>query len=258
MLIIRPEQMAALEAVTMKNFEDEMVEHLAVFAPRLYEIAGEKIFLEIIRLGSQGAKDYGFTMRGPVQFFIESMFTLGCNFDTDPQYPWCHEILQDAEVQDELIRADHLFDSVTDYLNAAVGADNQYVKIALKKLNNIGSDLLDTVSPDIKGSLLERMEELYPEKTQVIGKESLSRLIEVSVAVAQDHRIESKKGVGLVCLLMFMFGHGVTHDPLYPWIKDTLEDPTLLEQDRRIDKLANRTWTYTGAVYKYLSQQTAS
>lgn len=253
MLIVRREQMTALDLVAMKNFEDEMVEHLAVFAPRLYEMHGDKIFREIIRLGTQRAKAYGFTTRGPVQFFIETMFTLGCDFDADPQYPWCREILEDVEDTDELIRADHLFDALNGYLDAAVGADDRYAVIALKKLNNIGPRLLNTVTADIYGSVLAGMAEFYPEKTGYIGKESLSCLIEESVAVAQRHDIKSQRGIGLICLLMFMFGHGVTHDPLYPWIKNTLEDSSLREEDSRMDKLAARTFAYAGAVQKYFS-----
>lgn len=245
--------MKALEVAATKHFEGEMLEHLAVFAPRLYEIDGEEIFREIIRLGIQRAKNYRFTMRGPVRFFIESMFTLGCDFDTDPQYPWCHGILRNIEDPDEIIRSDHLFDVMNDYLDAAAGADNRYALFALQKLNHTGPHLLGTVTADHKSALLEKMAEFYPEKTQRVGKESLLRLIGEAETAARIHAMESKNGVVLICLLMFMFGHGVTHDPLYPWVKKTLEDPSLLTPDERIDKLASRTWVYTGAVHRNLS-----
>lgn len=253
MLRIKREQMNALEAVAMKHFEDEMLERMAVFAPRLYEIYGEKIFREVIRQGIQRAKAHRFTMRGPVQFYIETMFTLGCDFDSDPQYPWCREILEDVEVQDELVRADHLFDMMNDYLDAAVGVDSQYVVIALKRLNSIGPNILNMLTADIKGSLLAGLEEFYPEKTQMVGKKSLSRLIEEGFAVAKKHGIDSKKGSALISILMFMFGHGVIDDPLYPWIKNTLEDPSILDQESRVDKLAFKTRTYASAVLEYLS-----
>lgn len=245
--------MKALEAAAMKHFEDEMLEHMAVFAPRLYEIHGDKIFREVIRLGIQRAKTYRFTMRGPVQFYIETMFTLGCDFDSDPQYPWCREILEDVETQDELVRADHLFDVINDYLDAAVGVDSRYVVIALQRLNNIGPDILNMITADSKGSLLAGLKEFYPEKTHIVGKKALSRLIEEGFAVAKKHGIDSNKGSALISILMFMFGHGVIDDPLYPWIRNTLEDPSIADQESRADKLAFKTMTYARAVTEYLS-----
>ena len=40
-----------------------------------------------IRFGLERAGSYGFTIRGPVRFYIELMVRLGCDFDTDPPYP---------------------------------------------------------------------------------------------------------------------------------------------------------------------------
>lgn len=97
MLIIRKETMEVFEEALLRNFEDEMVQHIKQFTPRHSEIIGEQCVRQVAKMGIERARQYGLTNRGPVRFYIELMFMLGSNFDTDPQYPWAGEILNDPE-----------------------------------------------------------------------------------------------------------------------------------------------------------------
>ena len=107
MLVIRDQQMQAFAQNAKKQFEAETVPHISRFAPRQFEILGEKTIGQIVSLGIERAEKYGFTNRGPVRFYIELMFMFGSDFDTDPQYPWAAELLggSDAGRSDDSSRS---------------------------------------------------------------------------------------------------------------------------------------------------------
>jgi hypothetical protein len=63
MLKIRKEQMEVFEQAAIRNFEDEMVQHLKKFSPRHCDVIGEDNVREVIRLGIERGKKYNLTNR---------------------------------------------------------------------------------------------------------------------------------------------------------------------------------------------------
>jgi hypothetical protein len=43
---------------------------------------------------------------------------------------------------------------------------------------------------------------------------------------------------------MFAFGHGCTHDPLYPWIARTLKDERIKDPAARAERLEKKAITW--------------
>src|SRR6187431_1511713 len=111
MLTIRTAQFEALRAVPRGVFEDSMVAHLAKYAPKHCEVIGQDAVREAIRLGIDRARTYGLTNRGPVRFYLESMFMFGSDFDTDPQFSWATAILNDGRLSDQMAKADRLYET---------------------------------------------------------------------------------------------------------------------------------------------------
>ena len=85
-LVIRREQMRALEGAQTGLFADELVAHIQGFAPTLFASMGNDAVRATVSMGLKNALGYGFTIRGPARFYVEAMFMLGSFFDTDPQY----------------------------------------------------------------------------------------------------------------------------------------------------------------------------
>src|SRR6266540_2596886 len=110
MLIIRPTQLNSFEEAALRHFEDEMVPHLAKFAPKHCQVIGEQAVRQAIRLGIGRARKFGLTNRGPVRFYIELMFMFGCDFDNDPQLDWANEVLNDTTLLDQMAKAERLYD----------------------------------------------------------------------------------------------------------------------------------------------------
>ncbi len=253
MLKIRKEQIQAIKAHTLVQFEQEMVQHLGTYAPRLFEIRGEPAFSRLVHWGVQKAAGYGFTNRGPTRFFLETMVALGSEFDTDPQLPDVGHMLGQTDEADQMKRADQLFKEISRFLEKTKGPKNRYAIQALENLRLLKL-YPDARAPEsLQPELIERMQLTYPQKSRFIGKEPLISLIDSASEQARALHVNTPAGISLLTALMFALGHGVMRDPLYPWVSQTMTDPTYGDSEQKIERLYSRAKTYLDATMKHLA-----
>lgn len=251
MPVIPNEQTDSIKAVAIQKFELEMLEHMAAYAPKLHELYGDTVFQTMIRQGIQQAFVYGFSYRGPIRLYIELMFSLGHRFDTDPQYPWCRKILNDHNDPDQMRRAERLFAATDRYVTTAFGKANQHVVTALQRLKDDKTFFLQLFQTNRETSILAVLQGYYPEKTRAIGQRALISLVHRAQQEAENYDVATRQGANLLCVLMFIFGHSVMDDPLYPWVKRTLNGARFQQSNQRIGKLSAKTGTYMSAVGNY-------
>jgi hypothetical protein len=108
MLIIRQEQMDEFIRIAAKSFEDWMLVHLKNFFPDEYQALGDPEVRETIKYGIGKAESYSITTERDVSKYIDLMFALGQDFDTDPDLTWVQEILQDETLPDPEERMNRL------------------------------------------------------------------------------------------------------------------------------------------------------
>jgi hypothetical protein len=255
MLVIRKEQMEVFEQAALRTFEDQMVEHLKEFAPKHCEVLGESGVRQVVRLGMERARRYGFTNRGPVRFYLESMFLFGSDFDTDPQLPWAGEILKDPTIWDQTVRADRLYDRVMDYLNQVAGPDCEYAKEALRKASRQRFEGVPVSDENFENKVIARLNEVYPQKCAYIGEAALRTLVRRGNFLAERYSVSIDAGVVLFIGLMFALGHGFARDPLFPWIERTLNDTRIDNPNKRVERLHSRAMTYLSRALAYLEQE---
>ncbi len=133
MLTIRPEQMEVFRKAALQKFEDKLVGHLREYAPRHSEALGGPGIRQVIRLGLDRAAAYGFTTRRTARFYLEMMYLLGSDFDTDPLLPWVAAVLTDPDLADPMTRADRHYDAATTYRAAVFGPDYEHETEALRR-----------------------------------------------------------------------------------------------------------------------------
>ena len=71
-----------------------------------------------------------------------------------------------------------------------------------------------------------------------------------SKATEEANRLGLPEGDGILAGVMLIFGHGATHDPLYPWISGVLRDPS---SQGRLQKLYTRLRVFAENVRKRLA-----
>lgn len=240
MLRIRPEQLKVLEVDVLRRFKEEMVEHSKEFSPQLCNNLSDKQLHVIIKQSIKRADKYGFTNRGSVRLYLEIKLLLGSNFDTDPQYPKLAEILKRDDEQ--MQRADALYEVVVDYENQVIGSGAIYKVQALEILSEFVHEKLVFQPNTFVTEMLDKMTQMYSQKVNYIGTDDLTELIIEGQRKAREFRFSTTTNHGeiLLILLMFSFGHGCIRDPLYPWISQILYDEKIIDPAIKIKLLEEK------------------
>jgi len=244
MLTIRQEQVDAFRQHHLRKFEDEMVEHLKKFAPQHWRVIGEETGRQVIRLGIEQAKKYGFTNRGPVRFYIEMMFMFGSYFDTDPQCLWATEILRDPQNLDQTNRADRLYEVMTKYWADVAGPNNVRTFTALHKLSEAQAEDYVTAGVSLEDGFLAGLKIIYPQKCAYLGERPLRALLKKTFGLADKHDFKSNEGIGLMIVLTFFLGHECTRDPLHGWIARGLSEERFASPAQRSANLQTKALLY--------------
>jgi hypothetical protein len=244
MLTIRRQQQQAFQRAALRRFEDEMVEHIKKFAQKHCEVIGEPAVRSVIRLGMARAKQYGFTNRGPVRFYLELMFMFGSFFDGDPQLPWVMQILNDRAMQDQMVRAERLHGMTMEYLIYVVGPNKEYYMEALRRISQARVEDFPVTDGDIENAAVRALNTLYPQKCEYVEQARLRALIQGCLKEAKDHGVSTWKGVLLFILLAFTLGHGCASDPQFPWIGATLDNAPVGDPDARTERLYKKATAY--------------
>jgi len=222
MLTIRKDQVKVFEEQKLITFVDEMVKHISEFTPEQFKIIKEPDIRKIIALGIKRADNYGLTFRGPVRFYLEMMFMVGSDFDTDPQYYWIREILVNNHEKNQMKRADLLYDKVIGFLDKMMGENYEYEIGALKKFVKIPFDDFQAFNHEEPVKFVVKLKEIFPEKVKLINERAFLQLHEHALTVARKYGIADDGGIAISFSLMFTFGHGCYTDLQYPWIANTL------------------------------------
>ncbi|MGA2600478.1 MAG: hypothetical protein ABSH09_26220 [Bryobacteraceae bacterium] len=251
-MLIRNPQIQSLEAAALRNFENEMVEHLFQFARRHSEVVGAESVRNTARMGMERAAKYGFDNRGPVRFYIELIAMFGMDFDTDPQYPWAADALRNPAIPDQMERAERLYEAFNAYLDKAAGPENQFAIAALRRSAEVRWEDLAAPGSATGPAILRRFQALYPEKFAYVGPPALVQLVRSAEEAAGAHGLGSGAGSALAAGLMFTMGHGFISDPQFPWIASTLNNEAIAASNKKAERLFARMKTYLNAVLKGL------
>jgi hypothetical protein len=246
MLKIRPEQMEEMSKVTLKTFEDDMVEHVKKFFPGYYDVLGEPIVRDVILYGVDRAEEYDLTTQRDVCLYINLMFLLGSNFDKDLQLPWIAEALGDETGTDPSARIDRLYDEAMEYLDEVAGVNNENLRKALLNIREVPfQDFSDSATRTVDHGKIAALKKVWPHKYEKIGESLFRRLVLHGIESAGGFGITTERGVGIFTGLMFMLGSGFDTDPQFPWAAEVLNDESITDQATRVDRLHKESMAFS-------------
>lgn len=244
MLVVRAEQMNCFKKAALISFEEEMLAHLSDFAPQMIKSIGIEQTRKVVQLGVAQAAKYGFTYRGPVRFYLEMMLLFGSAFDTDPQYPWAAEILTKQDSNEQMQRAEFLYEKALDYQQKVSGPDDMHTLAALKRIVSLVRHPLTIPAENYISAMLKEIVQIHPQKAAYIGESALEAIIRKAAAGAQRQQFLTVRGVMLVSLLMLTLGHGCGADPLYPWVNKILVSQDTANPEIKIQSLEKQFLTW--------------
>ena len=254
MLTITPRQMAQIEASVSERYVQTLVVHAQGFAPRLCEVAGSAAVHEAAALAMRRALALGWSEQHLVRFYLDLGMTLGCDFGSDPQYPWAAPNLQASAIESPHTLACRLHDEFVAYSTAVTGPDGENVQDALRRLVAEGPGNLPADGTDVAASLWATLNRIYPQKAARCGGTAVQRVAVAARREAEAHGLPADAGTWILGALMLVFGVGVCRDPLYPWVAATLAGPHVEGQQSRVRRLWRKAVTYADHAARYLAQ----
>jgi hypothetical protein len=93
MLKIRDQQMVVLQDLQRQTFGDATLAFIRERYPQACASFSEADLRGMVALALRKAREHGITAHADILRYINVMFTLGCDFEADPDYPWAQEIM---------------------------------------------------------------------------------------------------------------------------------------------------------------------
>lgn len=98
MLIIRREQMEALDAACLRQFQNREIARLRARFPEKTQELDDQEIRQVITTAIESAKKYKVTDEVDVGRYLDFMFRYDYEFDTNTDTSWAHEILMDENL----------------------------------------------------------------------------------------------------------------------------------------------------------------
>ena len=238
--------MDALSDAAIRAFEDRTYNHLQKYFPTHCRLLGKEQMHRVIQHGWTKAKSYDLTPECCVRSYIEFMCLLGGGFDTDPLLPWAAEMLNDKSTSDQVARGDRLYDRAFEYIKHVIpdyrdAQGNPITARFVGELRQLKHEPDERPGPDstlaFSRELKARLEGVFPAKCQYVGEERVRGLIATAIYRAAGYGITGERGVTLFAVLMFVLGMRFDQDLLLPWASATLNDESITDQKKKVDKL---------------------
>ncbi len=110
MVIIRKEQMDVFPRPVASDLECRIHTHVTRTFPAQCDALGDPEVRRRIRAGMARARRYAIESHYDIMRFVDLLFLLGPEFETDGDLPWAKEILNDPSARDGTERLDRLYE----------------------------------------------------------------------------------------------------------------------------------------------------
>jgi len=216
MFRISSNQMKALSDSTRRAYEKRAIKALLEIFPSKEETLGADGMLMMVQEGIDRSRRYGIKNQSEVFMYTALMLTIGGRFDEDQLIPWASSILSN-NTNSSSDKISRLYKAAVFYTNATYGADGSFFLNALNKICCAKhSDFYEMMrANDPIGSIVQKLEHFYPEKSAFIGTDILMRWVCKEIEISQAGRSETRVHVDrfLYLILMFLWGSEFTKDP---------------------------------------------
>ncbi len=243
-MVIRDQQMLALEEYSKRAFENRMIDRLRTYFPKPAEQLGEPQLRLIVQFSEARAEKHALTHERSVALYLDLMMVLGSKFDQDPQIPWAAAILADRSFPTQADRIDLLHSRGWEYgqkISADFESDTGFRSGLIQSIGEIryksAEDLSPQTSQQTAQEMFSRLHTLFPAKTQILGEEGVRLHVERAFKTAAGYGISNCRGVWLFSALMFVLGTDFDTDPQFPWASLTLTDKSIADPILRTDRL---------------------
>lgn len=217
-----------------RDFIFKVYNYLEEFFPDTHDFFNEEQIRNTIQLGIEKAHSYKIYSKNDICSYICLMFTfMGSHFDVDPLYPWANQILK--PVKNNLTPTITASEKVVLLWKKQQEIDSKLFSsnstFLIKQFQTLGSlkllnDFEETSLP-LRHRVHSRLESHYPEKYNLIERQSIDSLITEGFELCRVYNINDEAEICWFISLMFLFGSRFDADPKYPIYEYLKEKKTL-------------------------------
>jgi len=228
MLVIRHDQLVALQGPAVSRFETDMLAHLGRHYPLDKVLLGDDGMRAVIRAGRQKAMAAGFTTSDDIARFVTLCLVLGSGFTDDPLLPWASRIV--AQGAGTFGTGARLAEEAAVYLELTNGADGRAALVAM--LRAVSLDFATATAaataadlghdPDPDASLWQLLRHLWPRKHRRIQPAQRVAFLKTAKAAAAADGMDTAGSARLHSILTFLLGADFSNDPALPWARAAL------------------------------------
>lgn len=232
-MLIRKEQMEALEDAQRDAFETRMLARLRQYFPKHPEFLEERQLRKLIRLSVERSASYGMSSERSATLYLDLMCVLGAGFDQDPLLPWTQEILQDPAFPSQVERMNALYSQGWEF---AVHASEDFQQLlehnhmpslvaAISEIQNASTaSLSPQQAGQLRADLALRLIQLFPKKSEYAGAARVSSSVRHAFERAEGYGLLNARAASLFAVIMFVVGAGFDTDPQLPWASRVLQN----------------------------------
>lgn len=249
MFVVKNEQMETFNDCALELFIDNMQAHSREFCPRYCCDLNDIQLRLLVKNAIEQARVFGLTFKGPVQFYLDLVLLFGSHFPRNPLFANFAEILHDDSNQ--MFRAEQLYERTSVYLKNADDDVDLNTLHLLKSLHMVENAAASSIQFDLQTYMFNELLTHFPARTKHVAN-SLEGAIDTAlqgaltnhtlkafVASAYDeankYSFNTVRGKALLIVLMFSFGLGCPYDPLFPWIKQSIDEQSVLHETKNDD-----------------------
>ncbi|WP_312525691.1 hypothetical protein [Paracoccus sp. (in: a-proteobacteria)] len=196
-----------------------------VFAPMLRALSCDQVSDLLLMSRARAIKCGAVTERLQLQYLV-MVANWGCDFDTDPQYS---RNLRAADWPNSLPAQPLRFAAVLARLAAAVERDEALFAHRAGLHDGLRDRAFQDVSHHDWGRadgliLCQGVHHLWPERFADLGCNRVSECCTAMVDRLRAFDLTPSE-IGLLTIMSFQLGHGLCHDPRFPWLSKVIRTP---------------------------------
>lgn len=251
-VIIRETQLEAFRHASEAAFAKSAADHMTQYDPVLATAAGRERLEHAAAKALHGARAHDLASDRNLQLYLELTMSFGSGFTNDPQYRWLKPYVDPRDDMSAVERARHLHFHSTAYMQRAYGEKNEFVRAAFERAHENLRRLATSARSIPAADLLHW---LHPERVDFVDSEAATTLSNEASRLATSASLPLPQAVNVLLVLMFLFGHHIASDPLYPWVAESLMGAE--EAPRQLESLVEAARKYLCAALTEMTKENA-
>ncbi|ECJ2427910.1 TPA: hypothetical protein JDC26_004423 [Salmonella enterica subsp. salamae] len=208
------DQVTFLKKLSLKNYIDELIDHIKYVFPSLPFSCGANDLYSYIEMNIVRAKNAGYTQRGAVRLYIDMMIIFGVGFERDPLF----KNIVTRNINENLSQIEktmNLYSFLNRYINDVYGEGGVFFMESLNKFKDFNINGISVTYENNFYNIHALLKYIYPQRYEFIGSNAIDHLNAFAEEYVERNKIVQINQKIYLIIVMFLFGCSLEYNPFY-------------------------------------------